>query len=149
MRKKKTVFELKEETPVKQRVAIDSSFAAEAIKVYLNHPWGDAKTTQTLKEVLDLQQQVARLGQEIAQLQRAKETYGERQEQVRENIKTLTKSARNADLVKELQKNMAELETSLNKVTRELVEKDMKRSELTDRLSVLVQSITLVAKRAQ
>jgi hypothetical protein len=62
---------------------------------------------------------------------------------VRDNIKLLGKSIRNADLARKLTATLKKLENDLNEVTRELVAKDMKRSELKDRLTVLIKSITL------
>ena len=62
---------------------------------------------------------------------------------MRDNIKLLGKSVRNADLKRKLVASLKTLETDLNKVTRELVAKDMKRSELKDRLTVLFKTISL------
>jgi len=43
---------------------------------------------------------------------------------------------------------LLELEKQLNKVTRELVQTDIKRSELRDRLTVLMSTITLDVKKS-
>jgi chromosome segregation ATPase len=144
--KGKTEVEVKEETPVRRWVGLSSLLAKEAIALYLKDPGADPKVSGPLKEALDLQEQIGKLDRDIARLTRAKETYSDRQSQVRDNLKLLGKSLRNADLARKLTASLKQLETDLNQVTRELVAKDMKRSELQDRLTVLIKSITLEVK---
>jgi len=144
--KGKTEVEVKEETPVKRWVGISSDLAREAISLYVRDPGADPKLTASLKEALDLQQQIGKLDRELARLRRAKDTYSDRQGQVRDNLKLLGKSLRNADLARKLTNSLKQLENDLNQVTRDLVAKDMKRSELRDRLTVLIKSITLQVK---
>ena len=145
-RKGKTEVEVKEETPVRRWVAISSHLAREAIALYLKDPSADPKLSGSLKEALALQDQIGKLDRELARLRRAKQAYSDRQAQVRDNIKLLGKSIRNADLARKLTTTLKQLENDLNTVTRELVQKDMKRSELHDRLTVLIKSITLEVK---
>jgi chromosome segregation ATPase len=139
----KTALEVREETPVKRWVAIASPTAKQAISLYLEDPSADRKLSDELKQVLELQDKIGKLDRELARLRRAKSTLSDRQKQVRDNMKLLGKSVRNADLAKKLTASLKELETELNKVTRQLVSKDMKRSELQDRLTVLIKSISL------
>jgi len=145
--KGKTEVEVKEETPVKRYVAINSNYAKEAIALYLKDPGSDPKLGAALKEALELQDQVGQLDRDLARLRRAKETLSDRQSQVRDNLKLLGKSVRNADLSRKLIASLKQLETDLNKVTRDLVAQDMKRSELNDRLTVLIKSISLETKQ--
>jgi len=144
--KGKTEVEVKEETPVRRWVGLSSTLAKEAIALYLRDPAADPKISGPLKEALALQEQIGTLDREIARLNRAKQTYSERQGQVRDNLKLLGKSIRNADLAQKLTTTLKQLENDLNQVTRQLVAKDMKRSELQDRLTVLIKSITLEVK---
>jgi hypothetical protein len=147
-KKGKTEVEVKEETPVRRWVAISSHLAREAIALYLKDPAADAKLSGSLREALALQDQIGKLDRELARLRRAKQAYSQRQDQVRANIKLLGKSIRNADLARKLTASLKQLENDLNKVTRELVQKDMKRSELHDRLTVLIKSITLEVNKS-
>jgi hypothetical protein len=142
----KTEVEVKEETPVRRWVGLSSKHAREAIALYLRDPSADPKIGSSLREAMDLQDKIGKLDRELARLRRAKKTYSDRQKQVRQNLKLLGKSVRNADLARKLVASLKQLETDLNKVTRELVQKDMKRSELNDRLTVLIKSITLKVK---
>jgi len=141
--KGKTEVEVKEETPVRRWVGISSQLAREAIALYLQDPGADVKARGALKEALDLQDQIGTLDRELERLRRAKSAYSDRQQQVRDNIKLLGKSIRNADLANKLTATLKQLENELNDVTRQLVAKDMKRSEQADRLTVLIKSITL------
>jgi len=141
--KGKTEVEVKEETPVRRWVGLSSSYARQAISLYLKDPSADPKLSASLKEAMDLQDQVGKLSRALARLRRAKETFSDRQGEVRANIKLLGKSVRNADLKRKLVASLKSLETDLNKVTRELVAKDMKRSELKDRMTVLFKTISL------
>jgi len=145
--KGKTEIEVREETPVQRWTGISSWLGRKAIGLYLKDPSADAKVSKSLKEALDLQDQVAKLDREIARLRRAKRDYSKRQDQVRANLKLLGKSIRNADLARKLTKTLLQLEKKLNAVTRDLVSRDMKRSELHDRLTVLVKGISLEVKK--
>ncbi len=145
--KGKTEIEVREETPVRRWTGISSYLGRKALGLYLKDPSADADVSKSLKEALDLQDEVAKLDRELRRLRRAKRDYSKRQDQVRANIKLLGKSLRNKDLARKLTKTLVELEKKLNTYTRDLVEKDMKRSELHDRLTVLVKSISLVVKK--
>ena len=144
--KGKTTAEIKEETPLRRWVAIDSSKAHQAIRLYLKDPSADPKISASLREALDLQDKVGKLDRELARVRRAKKAFSERQAQVRDNLKLLGKSVRNADLSRKLVATLKKLETDLTEVTRKLVAKDMERSELNDRLTVLIKSISLKAE---
>ena len=144
--KGKTDFEVREETPVQKWVSVYSTDGRKAIGLFLKNPDLDPKVAGPLREVLELQQQLDQLEREIRRIKREKQAYSERQSQVRDNLKLLGKSVRNADLARKLTATLLQLETKLNAVTRELVTRDMKRSELRDRLTVLMKSVTLEAK---
>jgi hypothetical protein len=139
----KTELEVREETPVRRWVSIHSHEGRQAIALYLKDPSADPKVSAPLKEALALQDKLAKLEEEIERLRREKDAYAERQTQVRENLKLLGKSLRNADLARKLTATLLELETKLNDATRNLVAKDIKRTELRDRLTVLVKSVSL------
>jgi len=145
--KGKTEIEVREETPVRRWTGISSWLGRKAIGLYLKDPSADAKVSKALKEALDLQDKVSKYDRELSRLRRAKRDYSRRQDQVRANLKLLGKSIRNADLARKLTKTLLSLEKKLNALTRDLVEKDMKRSELRDRLTVLVKSISLEVKK--
>ena len=145
--KGKTEIEVREETPVHRWAGISSWLGRKAIGLYLKDPAADANISKALKEALELQDQVAKLDREISRLRRAKQDYSTRQDQVRANLKLLGKSIRNADLARKLTKTLLELEKKLNDLTRDLVSRDMKRSELNDRLTVLVKGISLEVKK--
>jgi hypothetical protein len=141
--KGKTEFEVREETPVRRWVSVFSREGRQALGLYLKDPSADPKVLAALKEALELQDKLARIEEEVERLRREKDTYSERQTQVRENLKLLGKSIRNADLARKLTATLLELETKLNDATRNLVAKDVKRTELRDRLTVLFKSVTL------
>lgn len=143
---KKTEFEVREETPVRRWVSIYSPEGQHAIALYLNDPSADPNASKALREALALQEQLAKLEAELQRLRREKDTFAERQTQVRENLKLLGKSISNADLAKKLSTTLLELEGKLNEVTRNIVAKDIKRSELRDRLTVLFKAVTLDGK---
>jgi hypothetical protein len=138
-----TALEVKEETPVRRSVSVFSYHGRKAIGLYLKDPGNDPKLAATLREVLDLQEKIARIEERLERLRREKRTYSERQSEVRQNLKLLGKSVRNADLTRKLTATLVELETKLNDVTRALVEQDMKRTELRDRLTVMMKAVTL------
>jgi len=144
--KGKTDFEVREETPTRRYVSLTSYEGQQAIGLYLKDPSADPKVTGPLTEVLALQEKLSKLEEELERLRREKNTYSERQTQVRENLKLLGKSVRNADLAKKLTATLLDLETKLNESTRNFVAKDMKRTELRDRLTVLIKSVTLEVK---
>jgi hypothetical protein len=141
--KGKTEFEVREETPVRRWVSVFSREGRQALGLYLKDPSADPKVLASLKEALELQDKLAQIEEEVERLRREKDTFSERQTQVRENLKLLGKSIRNADLAKKLTATLLELETKLNDATRNLVAKDLKRTELRDRLTVLFKSVTL------
>jgi len=144
--KGKTALEVREETPVRRWISVFSHEGRQVIALYLKDPSADPKITGALKEALELQEKVSRYEDELARLRREKEAYSDRQGQVRDNIKLLGKSVRNADLARKLTATLLELETKLNEVTRKIVARDMEVAELRDRLTVLLKSVTLERK---
>jgi hypothetical protein len=144
--KGKTEFEVREETPVRNWLGLDSRMGQQAVALYLKDPSADPKVSGQLREALALQDQIAKLDDDIEKAKRDKQNYTDRQTQVRENLKLLGKSIRNADLAKKLTATLLELETKLNDVTRTLVALDTKRQEVKDRLTVLIKSISLTVK---
>ncbi len=144
--KGKTELEVREETPVRRWVSVYSEEGRQALGLYLKDPSADPKLKASLREALDLQEKLAKVEEELARLRREKDTFAQRQTEVRENLKLLGKSIRNADLARKLTTTLLELETKLNDATRNLVAKDVKRTEMRDRLTVLFKSITLEVK---
>ena len=61
---------------------------------------------------------------------------------MRENLRTLGKAARNEDLRRKLIATLTEMETKLNDVNRKTVALNVERSELRDRLAVLIKGIS-------
>jgi hypothetical protein len=142
----KTELEVREETPVRRWVQIYSLEGRQAIGLYLNDPSSDPKVRATLKEALELQEKLAKVEEDLATLRRQKDEYAQRQTEVRENLKLLGKSVRNADMARKLTATLLQLETKLNDATRNIVGKDTLRSETRDRLTVLLKNVTLEVK---
>lgn len=144
--KGKTDFEIREETPVRRSVSIFSQEGQQVIALYLKDSSADPKVSNSLREALALQEKLSKIEEELERLRREKNILSERQNQVRDNIKLLGKSLRNADLARKLTTTLVELESRLNEVTRNIVAMDLKRTEMRDRLTVIMQSITLQAE---
>jgi hypothetical protein len=142
--KSKTRLAIEEETPVRRVVEIYSDAARRAITLFLTGPESarEPKLKAALAEVMRLHEQLGKLEEELARLRETKEAYAEREEQVRENLNTLGKSARNEDLRRKLMATMAELENKLNDVNRKTVALNVERSELRDRLAVLIKQVS-------
>jgi hypothetical protein len=143
--KSKRKVAIEEETPSRRVVRIYSDAARKAITLFLGGPDAakDPKLAAALRDVLKLQERLGRIEEELRRLREEKEGYGEREEQVRENLRTLGKSARNEDLRRKLLATLTDLENKLNDVNRKTVTRNVERSELRDRLAVLIQGITL------
>jgi chromosome segregation ATPase len=142
--KSKTKLAIQEETPSRRVVEIFSDAARRALTLFLTGTAAgrDPKLKAALAEVLKLQDQLGRLEEELGRLRETKEAYGEREEQVRENLNTLGKSLRNEDLRRKLLATMNELEGKLNDVNRRTVSLNVERSELRDRLAVLIKQVS-------
>ncbi len=147
--KGKTKFEVREEQPVRKTVRLTSWYGRRALALYIKRAdLISSPALDQLKQVIELQRQIARLDSELSRLRRSRDTYGERQHEVRKNIKILGKTRGNADLKRQLVKNLAGLEKNLSDVTREIVQKDMKRGALRDRMSVMFKAITFEVPRS-
>ena len=144
--KGKTEIEVKEETPVRRWVGLHSSMGRNAIKLYLDDPSADPKISGSLKEAMQLQEQIGALQQKIYRARREKRLHSERMQQVRENIRVLGKSKLNQRLALQLTRKLKVLSNKLDKVTGEVVALDTQRSALRDRLTVLLRSVTLTVK---
>ncbi|HEY3354278.1 MAG TPA: hypothetical protein VGQ83_13580, partial [Polyangia bacterium] len=141
----KTKVAIEEETPSRRLVEIFSDAARRAITLFLTGPEAgrDPRLKAALADVMKLQDQLGKLEEELGRLRETKDAYSEREDQVRENLNTLGKSLRNEDLRKKLLATMNELETKLNDVNRRTVSLNVERSELRDRLAVLIKQIKL------
>jgi hypothetical protein len=139
----RTKVTVEEQTPVKRTVDIWNSVGRQAIALFISDAKSDQKVVAQLKEALNLQGRSGSLDDQIANLEEQRNTLSTRQNEVRANLQVLGKSSKNEDLKKKLEATMAQLETSLNDVTRKLVQLSMERGEVRDRLAVLMKSITI------
>jgi hypothetical protein len=142
--KSKLKVAIEEETPTRRVVEIYSDAARKAIGLFLGGPAAakDPRLSGALRDVLKIQERLGKMEEELSRLREEKEGYIEREEQVRENLRTLGKSARNEDLRKKLVATLAEMEGKLNDVNRKTVALNVERSELRDRLAVLIKQVS-------
>ncbi len=142
--KSKLKVAIEEETPTRRVVEIYSDAARKAIALFLTgaDAGKDPRLAAGLRDVLKIQERLGKLEEELGRLREEKEGYAEREDQVRENLRTLGKAARNEDLRRKLVATLAEMEGKLNDVNRKTVALNVERSELRNRLSVLIKSIT-------
>ena len=146
--KSKLKVAIEEETPTRRVVEIYSDAARKAIGLFLGGPAAakDPRLSGALRDVLKIQERLGQLEEELGRLREEKDGYVEREEQVRENLRTLGKAARNEDLRRKLVATLTEMETRLNDVNRKTVALNVERSELRDRLAVLIKGISFEQK---
>ncbi len=138
-----TKVKIEEETPVQQTVEIWNDMGRTVLDLYLSSTTVDPKVAAALKEALALRDQAGRLDDQAQTLEKARESLSKREEEVRNNIQVLGKSSKNADLKGKLEASLAGLETQLNDVTRKLVQANMERGQVRDRLAVVMNGINL------
>jgi hypothetical protein len=146
--KSKLKVAIEEETPTRRVVEIYSDAARKAIGLFLGGAGAsrDPRLQAALRDVLKIQERLGKLEEELSRLREEKESYAEREEQVRENLRTLGKAARNEDLRRKLVATLTEMEGKLNDVNRKTVALNVERSELRDRLAVLIKGISFEQK---
>ncbi len=143
----RTKVEVEEETPVRRDVDIFNDFGRQVVALYLKNGSADPRVEAQLREVLALRDKIDQLDGQIQAAQEQRNALGERQAEVRENLKALGKISSNADLKKKLEATLSELENGLNEATRKEVAGSMERSQARDRLGVLVKGIELAPKK--
>jgi hypothetical protein len=139
----RTKVEVQEETPVRRDVDIFNNLGRQVVAMYLKNASADPRVEAQLREVLALRDKIDQLDGQIQTAQEQRNTLGERQSEVRENLKALGKISSNADLKKKLETTLSELENGLNEATRKEVAASMERAQARDRLGVLVKGIEL------
>jgi hypothetical protein len=132
-----------EETPARRTYEALDYNVRRSIALYISRPDADQKVSAQLKEAIKLSDDIGELERRIDDYKDQKNTLGERQGQVRENIKSLHKVAGNADLKGKLQKNLAELEGKLGEVTKKEIVASEERAAKRERLAVLLREINL------
>ncbi len=137
----RTKIEVEEQTPSRQDVDIWNSFGRQVIAMYLKNASADPKIEAQLREVITLRERIDQIEGKLSATEEQRSVQSERQAEVRENLKALGKSTANADLKRKLEITLTELETGLNEVTRRTVQLSMEKSELRDRLGILVKGI--------
>jgi hypothetical protein len=143
----RTKVEVEEQTPVRRDVDIWNSFGRQVIALYLKNASADPKVEAQLREVLSLRERIDQIEGKLSAAEEQRNVQSERQAEVRENLKALGKTTANADLKRKLETTLTELETGLNDVTRKTVQLSMERSELRDRLAILVKGIEFEPKK--
>jgi hypothetical protein len=142
----RTHVTVEEETPVRRVVDIWNDLGRQVIGLFISNSSSDPRLVAQLKEALGLRDRSASLEEQIATLEQQRNTLAERQKEVRDNLQVLGKASKNADLKKKLETTLADLETSLNDVTRKSVALSIERGEVSDRLAILMKGISLETK---
>jgi hypothetical protein len=139
----RTQVTVEEQTPVQRSVDIWNALGRQVIGLYISDAKSNPKLVAQLKEALDLQGRAGTLDAQIQTLEEQRGTLAQRQKEVRDNLQVLGKASKNDDLKKKLETTLADLETTLNDVTRKLVTLSIERGEVRDRFAVLMKSITI------
>ncbi len=138
-----TKVTVEEETPVQQTVQIWDDLGRSVLELYVASTAIDHKVAGALKEALTLRQKAGHLDDQVRTLDEQRQNLSKREEEVRGNIQVLSKTSKNDDLKKKLETTMGDLETQLNDVTRRLVQANIERGEVRDRLAVVMNDINL------
>ena len=143
----RTKIEVEEQTPLQRDVDIWNSFGRQVVALYLKNGSADPKVEAQLREVLTLRDRIDQIEGKLSAAEEQRNVQAERQSEVRENLKALGKSVVNADLKRKLESTLADLETGLNDTTRKTVQLSIERSDLRDRLAIIVKAIELEPKK--
>ena len=129
---------VREETPSRTTYTAIDWNVRHLFGVYLSRPDADPKLAPKLKECIALSEELDEIARRLEDYRTQKQTLGERQQQIRENIKALQKTKGNGDLKVKLAKNLSEVESKLSESMRKEIlaqeEETKKREELIARL---------------
>jgi hypothetical protein len=142
----KVSISVEEETPSTRHVEILSSEGREVIAAYLSSPDADKEVSRQLKQAFDISDRLAAIDRRMRDLDGNRRMLSERQQQVRDNMTLLHKTQGNADLRKQLEVKLLELEKQLDVITREYVELSEERAKLTEALAAVIKTVTLKKK---
>jgi len=131
---------------VERNVAIDSSNTMELFRMYLAGGKAPPDVAKTLKEVLELKQQVNDKRKEVEHVQSQHGQLSRDQDRVRANLNVLRKTPGNEQLRNELARKLAKLEAELGKLSGRLVALSEEIAELEARMKVLIRGISLDAR---
>jgi hypothetical protein len=137
---------VEEETPSHRNVEIVSSEGRAIIAAYVTNPDADPEVAKQLKAAVDINDKLGQIDRRMAELQTQRTALTQREEQIRKNMDILRKSSANDDLRKKLETNLADIDTQLDKVSREVVEQSEQRAQLSDAFAAAVKNITLKKK---
>ncbi len=134
---------VEEETPGRRDVEILSSEGRELIAAYVASPDADKKVAEQLKEASEISDKLAAGERRLSDLEEQRRLLNEREQQIRDNLDLLRKTTANADLRKQLETRLAEMEKNLDEVVREYVRLTEERAKLTERLVAIIKGVTL------
>ena len=143
---KTTEVVLREVSPVRRAVALDSAQAGAAFKLYLQGGSIDEKVAGPIREVLALREQVDAIDRELAALEEKKGILADSQQRVRANLEALPAGAVAAELRKKLVAQLAEDEKGLAKIAADSVKAQVQKAELREKMLSLVRALTLDVK---
>lgn len=136
-------YEVVERTPVERNVDILWDVAADAIALYLQGPAVEAATGVKLRQALELRKQLLAAQERANSARRERALLQEGANETRENLKSLRKVDRVADLRKRLTDRLADFDQKIAALTATLVDAETEVSELRVRLSELMQEVSL------
>jgi hypothetical protein len=131
---------------VKQRLVLHQSYtvveaAAANLAFWIEQRYLDEPTVQLLKRIIDVQQQAARLGEQIDQLTREKDTIHAEQKRIRENLQALGDRSSEKELRERFVRILNEQEDRLDQIGKETKQRAAERDRCREQVNELLAGL--------
>jgi hypothetical protein len=143
--KKTEKFVVKETRPLFTSYQL-SSLTDEQIGIFLQQKTINADVEQALRKVVAQKNDVARLQAQIDQRQKEIKQIFDDQQRLRENMKALKGSAEEKALTQRYTQQLADQETRLDTLRREMADLEAKRQQAQNQLNDMIQQLSLDVK---
>lgn len=137
---------VREETPSRTTYTAVDWHVRRLFGVYLSRADADAKLAPKLRDCIALSEALDEVARRLEDYRTQKQTLGERQQQIRENIKALEKTKGNGDLKAKLGKNLSEVETKLSETMRKEILAQEEETKKREELIIKLREITWVER---
>ncbi|HEX2711387.1 MAG TPA: hypothetical protein VHM88_04075, partial [Candidatus Acidoferrales bacterium] len=143
--KKTEKFIVKETRPLFTSYQL-SSLTDEQVALFLQQKTINAEVEQALRKIVAQKNEVAKFQAQIDQRQKEINRIFEDQQRLRENMKALKGSAEEKALIQRYTQQLADQETRLEALRREMADLETKRQEAQNSLNGMIQQLALDVK---
>lgn len=138
--KQVTPFVIQQKQVMHQNFTLADSAAAH-LELWISQKYLDAATAKILKQVIDLQQESARIAREMEKLTKERDAIHADQKRIRENLQSLGDRASEKELRERFVRTLNGQEDRLEQIEKELKERILERERCQQRINEVLAAL--------